>query len=153
MPYFGISACKLQSCTKKEPKPKLLSPDIFRCGRGLPHEGVGPKSSACPSKPGKSNSFGGIPRDFARISRRRPKSLRKNSLCSAFWPQVKSGTKKGHKHKEFGQNPPLPDPPPKGPLTPQILQVWGLFSLRNTAKRPTYRISKGGVLGAPISLC
>ena len=29
--------------TKKEPKPKLLSPDIFGWGRGLPHEGVGPK--------------------------------------------------------------------------------------------------------------
>ena len=29
--------------TKKEPKPKLLSPDIFRWGRGLPHEGAGAK--------------------------------------------------------------------------------------------------------------
>ena len=31
------------SGTKKEPKPKLLSPDIFRLGRGLPREGVGAK--------------------------------------------------------------------------------------------------------------
>ena len=29
--------------TKKEHKPKLLSLDIFRRGRGLPHEGVGAK--------------------------------------------------------------------------------------------------------------
>ena len=49
---------------KKEPKPKLLSPDIFRWGRGLPHEGMGAKSSVCPSKPGKSNFSDGIPRDF-----------------------------------------------------------------------------------------
>ena len=31
------------SGTKKEPKPKLLSPDIFRWGGGLPREGVGAK--------------------------------------------------------------------------------------------------------------
>ena len=31
------------SGTGKEPKPKLLSPDIFRWGRGLPREGVGAK--------------------------------------------------------------------------------------------------------------
>ena len=29
--------------TKKEHKPKLLSPDIFWWGRGLPREGVGAK--------------------------------------------------------------------------------------------------------------
>ena len=31
------------SGTKKEPKPKLLSPDIFCWGGGLPREGVGAK--------------------------------------------------------------------------------------------------------------
>ena len=31
------------SGTKNEPKPKLLSPDIFRWGGGLPREGVGAK--------------------------------------------------------------------------------------------------------------
>ena len=31
------------SGTKKEPKPKLLSPDIFRWGGGLPRDGVGAK--------------------------------------------------------------------------------------------------------------
>ena len=31
------------SGTKEEHKPKLLSPDIFRWGRGLPHEGMGAK--------------------------------------------------------------------------------------------------------------
>ena len=28
---------------RSQPKPKLLSPEIFRWGRGLPHEGVGAK--------------------------------------------------------------------------------------------------------------
>ena len=32
-----------KSGTKKEPKPRLLSLDIFRLGRGLPREGVGAK--------------------------------------------------------------------------------------------------------------
>ena len=36
------------SGTKNEPKPKLLSPDIFRWGRGLPHEGVGAKKFGMP---------------------------------------------------------------------------------------------------------
>ena len=40
-------------------------------------KGWGPKSSVCPSKPGQSNFFGGVSRDFAGISRGHPKSLRK----------------------------------------------------------------------------
>ena len=69
------------------------------------------------------------------------KSIRK--LC-------RSGTKKGHKHKEFGQKPPLPDPPPKKPLTPQILSVWGLFSLQNTQEKAYINnFEGGGFLGAP----
>ena len=49
-------------------------------------KGWGPKSSIWPSKPGKSNFFGGISRDFAGISRGCPKSLRKKSLGSIFVP-------------------------------------------------------------------
>ena len=49
-------------------------------------KGWGPKSSVCPSKPGKPNFFGGISRDFAGISRRRPKSSSKKSLCLIFLP-------------------------------------------------------------------
>ena len=77
-----------KSGTKKEPKPKLLGPDIFRWGGGLPREreGWGPKSSVCPSKPREPNFFGGISRDFAGISRKRPKSLRKKCLGSIFGP-------------------------------------------------------------------
>ena len=57
--------------------------------------------------------------------------------------------KKGINIKNLGRNPHPRPPPPKGPLTPQSLYVWGLFSLQNTGKRPTLRISKGGLLGAP----
>ena len=49
-------------------------------------KGWGPKSSICPSKPRESNFFGGISRDFAGISRKRPKSLRKQCLGSIFGP-------------------------------------------------------------------
>ena len=75
-----------KSGTKKEPKPKLLSP-IFSGGVGVFHvKGWGPKSSVCPSKPRESNFFGGISRDFAGISRKRPKSLRKKCLGSILVP-------------------------------------------------------------------
>ena len=60
---------------------------IFSGGVGVFHvKGWGPKSSVCPSKPRESNLFGGISRDFARISRKRPKSLRKKCLGSILVP-------------------------------------------------------------------
>ena len=43
MPRDYPSDTPLLSGTKNEPKPKLLSPDIFRWGRDLPREGVGAK--------------------------------------------------------------------------------------------------------------
>ena len=73
---------------KKEPKPKLFRPDIFGWGGGLPREGVGAKKFGTSLEPGKPNFFGGISRDFAGISRRCPKSLRKKSLCSIFVPYI-----------------------------------------------------------------
>ena len=54
-------------------------------------KGWGPKSSVCPSKPRESNFFGGISRDFAGISWKRPKSLRKKSLGSIFGPYFETG--------------------------------------------------------------
>ena len=71
---------------KRNPNPNFLV-RIFSSGVGVFHvKGWGPKSSACPSKPGKSNFLGGISRDFAGISRRCPKSLRKKGLCSISVP-------------------------------------------------------------------
>ena len=80
---------KGHSGTKKEPKPKLLSPDIFWWGGGLPREGVGAKKFGMSLEtpgPGKSNFLGGISRDLAGISRRSPKSLRKKGLGSILVP-------------------------------------------------------------------
>ena len=49
-------------------------------------KGWGPKSSVCPSKPGKPNFFGGISRDFAGVSWRYPKSLRKKVCVQFLFP-------------------------------------------------------------------
>ena len=49
-------------------------------------KGWGPKSSVCPSKYRETKLFGGIPRDFAGISRECPKSLSKRGLCSILVP-------------------------------------------------------------------
>ena len=81
MAKCGAESRRYDSGKRKEHKPKLFGPDILRWGGGLPREGGGPKSSVCPSKPEKPNFFGGISRDFAGISRGRPKSLRKKGLC------------------------------------------------------------------------
>ena len=76
---------------KRNPNPNFLV-RIFSSGVGVFHvNGWGPKSSIRPSNPGKSNLLGGISREFAGISRGRPKSLRKKSLGSIFVPQKKKG--------------------------------------------------------------
>ena len=79
---------RMKSGTNKEHKPKLLSPDIFRWGGGLPREGGGggAKKFGMPLETRKSNFFGWISRDFAGISRGHPKSLRKTNLRSILFP-------------------------------------------------------------------
>ena len=58
----------------KEHKPKLLSPDIFRWGGGLPREGGGGhKVRYAPTKPGKSNLLAG----YLRILPGYPRGTRK----------------------------------------------------------------------------
>ena len=65
------------SGTKNEPKPKLLSLDIFRWGRGLPHEGVGAKKFGMPLEtreielfwrdiPGFCRDIPGVPEKFEK---------------------------------------------------------------------------------------
>ena len=72
----GIPFLASLSGKKRNPNLNFLV-QIFSGGAGVFHvKGWGPKSSVCPSKPGKPNLFGGISRDFAGISRRCPKSLR-----------------------------------------------------------------------------
>ena len=80
-----VSGMNLQG-RKRNPNLNFLV-RIFPGGVGVFHvKRWGPKSSVCPSRPGKSNFFGGISRDFAGISRGCPKSLRKKGLCSIFVP-------------------------------------------------------------------
>ena len=78
--FHSLGVCLLQ------PKPKLLSPDIFRWGGGLPREGVGAKKFGTSLETQESNFFGGISRHFAGISRKRPKSLRNKCLGSILVP-------------------------------------------------------------------
>ena len=74
------------SGTKKEPKPQLLSPDIFWWGRGLPREGVGAK------KFGMSLEAQGIKlfwRDipgFCRDIPEAPEKFEKKLFGFNFWP-------------------------------------------------------------------
>ena len=80
-----------ESGTKKEPKPKLLSPDIFWWGGGLPREGVGAK------KIGMSLETQGIKlfwRDipgFCRDIPEAPEKFEKKKMFGFnFWPLVSS---------------------------------------------------------------
>ena len=58
---------------------------ILSSGVGVFHtKGWGPKSSVCPSKPGKSNFFGGISRDFAGISRQNPRKVWEKKVWVQF---------------------------------------------------------------------
>ena len=63
---------------------------IFSGGVGVFHvKGWGPKSSACPSKPGKSNCFGGISRQKLPGYPGGARKVReKKGLCSIFVPYL-----------------------------------------------------------------
>ena len=73
-------------------------------------KGWGPKSSVCPSKPRESNFFGGISRDFAGTSRKRPKSLRKKCLGSILVPYSRAKQKHINIKKRL-EHPPFRTPP------------------------------------------
>ena len=66
---------------KKEPKPKLFGPDIFRWGGGLPREGVGAKKFGMSFETQGYKSFWPDIPGFCRDILGRPKSLRNNSVC------------------------------------------------------------------------
>ena len=92
--------------TKKEHKPRLLSPDCFLVwGMGLPHEGVGAKQFGMSLEAREIKLFGVIFLGFCWDIPPVPKSLRKQSLCSIFSP-LDSRAKKAHKHKEKPQESP-----------------------------------------------
>ena len=76
----------LVSGTKKEHKPKLLSPDLFRWGRGLPHEGVGAKKFCMPLETREIKLFCRDIPGFCRDIPEAPEKLRKKGLCSILVP-------------------------------------------------------------------
>ena len=62
---------------KREPKPKLFGPDIFRWGGGLPREGVGARKFGMSFETQGNQPFWRDIPGFAGISRGCPKSLTK----------------------------------------------------------------------------
>ena len=65
---------------------KRLGPDIFMWVGGLPREGVGAKKFGVSLETKGNQTFWWDIPGFCWISRRCPKSLRKESLCSIFGP-------------------------------------------------------------------
>ena len=65
---------------RKEPKPKLFGPDIFRWGGGLPREWVGAKKFGMSFETQGIQTFWRDIPGFGGISWGRPKSLRKKSF-------------------------------------------------------------------------
>ena len=105
------------SGTQNEPKPKLVSPYIFRWGRGLPHEGVGgQKVRYAPRNQGNQTFLAGYPGILPGY----PGGAREvweKSLGSIFVPYFKttvlgpldwkSGRPKDAKFNHDGSNPPF----------------------------------------------
>ena len=75
-------------------------------------KGWGQKSSVCPSKPRENPTFGGISRDVAGISWRRPKSLRKKHLCLTFVPILQNKISYSERAEKLSELVPLFALPP-----------------------------------------
>ena len=74
----------LTSGKKKEPKPKLLSPDILRWGRGLPREGVGAKKFDMSLETREIKLFGRDIPGFCRDIPEVPEKFEKKKFCVQF---------------------------------------------------------------------
>ena len=72
------------SGTKKEHKPKLLSPDMFRWGRGLPRERVGAKKFGMPLETREIKLFGRDIPGFCRDISELPEKFEKKNVCVQF---------------------------------------------------------------------
>ena len=85
-PQMGVGGLSKFQGRKSNPNLNNLV-RIFSGGLGFFHvKGWRPKSSVRPSKPGKPKFLGGISRNFARMSRKSPKGLRKKNFVFNFWP-------------------------------------------------------------------
>ena len=74
------------SGTKKEPKPKLLSPDIFWWGGGLPRERVGAKKFGTSLETQRIKLFWRDIPGFCRDIPEAPEKFEKKCLGSIFGP-------------------------------------------------------------------
>ena len=77
---------RLGSGKKKEPKPKLCGPDIFRWGRGLLREGVGAKKFGMSFETQGSQTFWRDIRDICWDIPAVPERFEKKSSCSIWAP-------------------------------------------------------------------
>ena len=88
--FSGISSGKSQPYwgygPKKEHKPKLLSPDIFRWGRGLPRERAGAKKSGMSLKTSEIKLFGRDIPGFCWDIPAAPEEFEKKKFVLNFWP-------------------------------------------------------------------
>ena len=76
-----------QERKKSTNKPKLLSPNIFRWGRGLPREGVGAKKFGMSLETREINFLGRAIPGFCWDIRAAPEKFeKKKSLCSTHGP-------------------------------------------------------------------
>ena len=157
------------SGTKKEPKPKLLSPDIFRWGRGLPREGVGAKKFGMPLETREINLFWrdipGFRRDIPGV----PEKFEKKSLGSIFVPQFQLLPRHHTFYFSFvwsdsGQMLPGPKRHPNTKISPSLnppfrgLQalkvfVFGLFLSLRCRKSANTKNFEGGRGGQETNLC
>ena len=90
MVFLAFSKKNKERKDREEHKPKHLSPDVSG-GVGVFHvKGWGPKSSVCPSKPGKSNFFGAISHipGFCRDIPELPEKFERNKYVFNFWPYI-----------------------------------------------------------------
>ena len=80
------SGASLLSDKKKEPKPKLFGPDIFRWGGGLPCEGVGAEKFGMSLETKETKLFWRDNPGFCWDIPEVPEKFEKKSLCSIFVP-------------------------------------------------------------------
>ena len=83
-PFFFFSFLVLIR-HKKDHKPKLLSPDIFRWGGGLPCEGGGAKKFGMSLETRKSNCLGGDISGFCWDIPAVPEKFENKKTCVQFF--------------------------------------------------------------------
>ena len=83
----AILVCELCiSGKKKEPKSKLLGPDVLRWGGGLPREGVGAEKFGMSLETRETKLFWRDVPGFCRDIPEVPEKFETKSLCSMFVP-------------------------------------------------------------------